>query len=202
MAVIRSAAPWMLLASWILFSGLLAVNHMRVRRERKRQGIPEEKPSIRDARSMRGLVIEGISFLIAFLFYRTPAEAADWQCAGSIAAGMLSVGMVAAALRHLNLEWRIKAVVTEDHRLVTTGPYGVVRHPVFFALFCLLVAQTLLATQPVAAVVAWVVCVYGTQIRIVAEDGLLSQRFGARFDEYRARVHAWWPVPKKPLYRP
>jgi protein-S-isoprenylcysteine O-methyltransferase Ste14 len=91
------------------------------------------------------------------------------------------------------LEWRIKAVVTEDHKLVTTGPYGVMRHPVFAALTCLLIATTLMVNPWWASVAAVGVSVWGTEIRVRAEDGLLARRFGPEFEAYRKRVAAYLP---------
>lgn len=193
MDLIRAVSPWALLASWILFSALIAWNHARVRNLRRRQGIPEEQPSIRAPRSMHGLALEGLSFFVAFGFRQSPSETADWRHAASILAGALSVLVLGAALRHLGLQWRIKAVVTNDHQLVTTGPYALVRHPVFLSLFCLLVATVSLVTTPWAAIAALAICVWGTEIRIRAEDGLLERRFGSRYAQYRKQVPAFLP---------
>jgi protein-S-isoprenylcysteine O-methyltransferase Ste14 len=193
MSLMRAAAPWILLASWVCFSGLLAWNHLRVRAARRRQGIPEERPSIRDPRSMHGLVLEGLGFLIAFLCARDPQQAAAWQVPASIGSAVLSVAILSAALNHLGMEWRIKAVVTDDHKLVTTGPYAYLRHPVFAALLSLLAATVLLLNDVLPAIAAITVCVVGTEIRIRAEDGLLKQRFGKMFMDYRSGVSAYIP---------
>lgn len=193
MEMIRAVSGWTLLASWVLFSGMLAWNHGRVRAQRRRLGIPEEKPAIRDVRSMHGLALEGLSFLIAFAFWQGPQASADWRHAVSIAAGLLSVVVLGGALRQLGLQWRIKAVVTDDHQLVTGGPYALVRHPVFLSLFCLLIATVSLGTSTWAAAGAIVVCIYGTEIRIRAEDGLLARRFGQKYLDYQSRVAAILP---------
>lgn len=194
MDFVRFAAPWVLLWNWLTFSGLLAWNHLRVRSLRKARRISEEKPAIRDPRSMHGLVVEGLSFFVAAGFAQPSAAAADWMKVASMGFGLMAVTVLFFALRHLGLEWRVKAVVTEDHRLVTTGPYGVVRHPVFAALLCLLLATVLLVTRPWAAVAAVAVYLLGTEIRVRAEDGLLERRFGQRFVEYKSRVAAYVPL--------
>ncbi|MCC6392971.1 MAG: isoprenylcysteine carboxylmethyltransferase family protein [Bryobacterales bacterium] len=193
MDLVRDASGWMLILSWLLFSGLLAWNHARVRAERRKRGIAEERTAIRNPRSMHGLVLEGLAFAVALLFTRPLHESAPWQQAGSILFGITAVVVLFLALRHLDLEWRIKAVVTEDHRLVTTGPYSVIRHPVFSSLFCLLLATVLLLDPPWAAAASLAICIYGTEIRIRAEDSLLRRRFGARFESYRSRVAAYVP---------
>ncbi|MBL8177640.1 MAG: isoprenylcysteine carboxylmethyltransferase family protein [Bryobacterales bacterium] len=188
-----TVAKWILLLSWIASGGLLAWNHLRVRKERKRQSIPEEKPSIRDPKSMQGLAIEGLSFLLAAIFTSFADTPADWQCILSTVFSLLAVALFAVAIHHLGLEWRIKAVVTDDHRLVTTGPYSIVRHPIFAALISLLLATSLLANPPWATPLCLAVCLYGTEIRVKAEDGLLLRKFGPEFASYRARVPAYLP---------
>ncbi len=193
MSPLVDAAKWMLLLSWIVSGGVLGWNHRRVRGERRRRGIAEEKPSIRDSRSMKGLAIEGLSFLLAVVFSSFSDGPGDWQCVGSMVFAVIAAGLFVWALRHLDLEWRIKAVVTEDHRLVTSGPYRVVRHPVFLALVSLLVASALLTNPWWGTVVCLAVCLYGTEIRVKAEDGLLERRFGQEYREYRSRVAAYIP---------
>lgn len=190
---LRDAAFGTLFSSWLVFSGLLAWNHIRVRRQRRELQIAEERPAIRNPRSMYGLFLEGLSFLIAFTFRERNAAPCDIQCSLSITFGILSIVLLATALRHLGLEWRIKAVVTEDHHLVTTGPYSIIRHPIFTALFALLLSTAFLITQIPAAVVAAAIYLLGTEIRIRAEDGLLAQRFGPQFEDYRTRVAAYVP---------
>lgn len=187
------AAVCVLAASWIGFGGLLAWNHLRVKKERRRLNIPEEKPGIRDVRSMHGLVLEGASFFIAFGFLDNLSRVSPLRALLSMLFGVLSVSLVAWALRHLGMEWRIKAVVTEDHKFVTTGPYRIIRHPIFGALFSLLLATVLLLTQPAPALLAIAVYLWGTEIRIRAEDGLLERRFGGPFREYRRNTPAYLP---------
>ncbi|MBL8212550.1 MAG: isoprenylcysteine carboxylmethyltransferase family protein [Bryobacterales bacterium] len=193
MDVLRAASWVILVLSWLACVGLLAWNHYRVRAERRRQGIPEEKPAIRDPRSMHGLLLEGIAFLILFTFRRSAVETAPWQYLASVLLAILSVVILAAALRHLDMEWRIKAVVTDDHQLVMTGPYRIVRHPIFAALVAQLLASSLVLTQTWAAWLAIAVCLIGTEIRINAEDGLLHRRFGKLYADYRMRTPAYLP---------
>lgn len=190
---LQAAAWWLLVICWIGFAAMLAWNHLRVRKERRRRGIAEEAPALRDKRSMHGLAIEGVAFLVAFAFRRETSDAPNWQAVLSMVSGLSALALLASALRHLGMEWRIKAVVTEDHRLITTGPYAAVRHPIFGALLCLLLATVNLITMPWAALAAIAICVCGTEIRVRAEDSLLRQRFGERFEEYRRRVPAYLP---------
>jgi len=181
------------LSCWAAFAICLAVNHVRVRRRRGAEKGRDQKGELRAPESMLGLAIEGVAVALVF------TQPESWPKVSHVAAAVAmllstgSVALLAAALRHLGRHWRIKAVVTEDHELVTTGPYSVVRHPVLLSLFALTVASGLLLAPPGRLVAAVALYIAGTEIRVRAEERLLRRRFGAAFDAYRSRVAAYLP---------
>lgn len=72
-------------------------------------------------------------------------------------------------------------------RLVTTGLYSRIRHPVY-------VFGTLAALGSLVALQVWPILVLGlalvpiTVLRSIREDRLLSETFGAKYERYRART--------------
>jgi len=116
------------------------------------------------------------------------AKGAGGQHRWSAAAGTLAAlaGMAGtiygrSCLRHC---WRAQTTLVEHHLVVATGPYRLVRHPIF-ASALLMYAGTALAA---GTAVAWSVCagvvacyVYKTQF----EDRFLANRL----DGYRAYCH-------------
>ena len=84
--------------------------------------------------------------------------------------------------------------MTDDHELITTGPYGLVRHPVYLAFLGMLVATALMRGYPVVCLAAVAVFAVGTEIRVRAEERLLSAAFGERFAAYAGRTR-WAYVP-------
>lgn len=97
--------------------------------------------------------------------------------------------------RVLGAQWSISARLLTDHRLVTTGPYRYVRHPIYLAMMLLLVATGLAMTTPSVLATALVLYIGGTLVRIRAEETLMRDAFGAEFMAYRARVPALFPAP-------
>jgi protein-S-isoprenylcysteine O-methyltransferase Ste14 len=140
-----------------------------------------------------GLLLEGLAIFLAFAFrgdgapdgYRTAA-------AGVLIA--VCAAMAWKAVMHLGRQFRINAGLYHDHELIRTGPYAIVRHPIYTSLMGMLVATVLLlGTDPLWAVAAFVFFIAGTEARVRAEDRLLASRFGESFREYQKRVRAYIP---------
>ena len=75
-----------------------------------------------------------------------------------------------------------------------SGAYRVVRHPIYTSMLCMLVGTGLLVARLVLLAIAIAFFIAGTEIRVRIEDRLLAGRFGAAFDDYRRRVHAYLPL--------
>ena len=141
-----------------------------------------------------GLVLETSTFFVAFVFHLP-----IWEPAGAlrtvlaIAAAIPAVVMAWQAVAHLGKQFRLHAGLYDDHELVRTGPYAVVRHPIYASLLGMLVANCLLLTRWQWALVALAIYIAGTEIRVRSEDGLLASRFPKEFAAYRHQVPAYLP---------
>jgi protein-S-isoprenylcysteine O-methyltransferase Ste14 len=82
--------------------------------------------------------------------------------------------------------------IQPEHRLVTSGLYGIIRHPSYLGLFVLVLGWGLAFRSGVGVVIALLMLVV-LLARIQAEERLLSESFGAEYDAYRART--WRLVP-------
>ena len=97
------------------------------------------------------------------------------------------------SVRHLGKQLRILAGLYADHELIRTGPYAIVRHPVYASLFLMTLATGLLFARWPLLLLSIALYIAGTEIRIRAEEGLLRARFGEEFEEYRRQVPAYLP---------
>jgi protein-S-isoprenylcysteine O-methyltransferase Ste14 len=82
--------------------------------------------------------------------------------------------------------------IQPEHRLVSSGLYGVIRHPSYLGLFVLSLGWGLAFRSGVGVILA-VLTLPVVLARIDAEERLLSETFGAEYDAYRART--WRLVP-------
>jgi len=98
-----------------------------------------------------------------------------------------------AATRHLDKQWRFEAALSEDHELITTGPYRWVRHPIYTSMFGMLLQTGLVKAWWPFLVAGVVFYVIGTEIRVRAEEKLLATRFGETHAQYRATTSGYLP---------
>jgi protein-S-isoprenylcysteine O-methyltransferase Ste14 len=90
--------------------------------------------------------------------------------------------------------WSLDPVVRQGHRLRTSGPYAVTRHPIYTGLLGMLLGSTLLD-----GVGRWIVLVpvglvvLGSKLR--QEEQLMLATFPDEYPLYRRRVPALLPRP-------
>jgi protein-S-isoprenylcysteine O-methyltransferase Ste14 len=77
--------------------------------------------------------------------------------------------------------------IQPEHRLVTTGLYGMVRHPSYLGLIVLMLGWGLAFRSGVGVAIA-VLSLVVLLARIGSEERLLSETFGAEYDAYRSRT--------------
>ena len=92
------------------------------------------------------------------------------------------------------LGWRFSGLVAiqPDHRLVTRGLYGVIRHPSYLGLIVNVLGWALAFRSGTGVVIAALMLLVLIG-RVQAEERLLAETFGAEYDAYRART--WRLVP-------
>jgi len=141
-----------------------------------------------------GIFLEMVGFALAWTYVRpVNFEKSTLALIASMVIGPPSVALAWAATRHLGKQWRYAAALREDHELITTGPYQLVRHPIYASMLGMLLATGAGYTWWPMFAVALVFFLVGTEIRIRSEERLLAQRFRDSFIAYRARVSAYIP---------
>lgn len=92
-----------------------------------------------------------------------------------------------------NVSSSLGSELFEHHRLVVSGPYRFVRHPMYAGI-ALAVLGALLVYRTWTMVFA-LVALPGLAVKAAHEDRLLAGELGEPFEAYRARVPGWIPRP-------
>ena len=150
--------------------------------------------------STLGIVLQMIGYALVWMLQRHPPAAGAPLSAAEITLDLLapvisifSAWMGLSAVRTLGRQWSYAARLVHDHKLVTAGPYRMVRHPIYTAMFGKLLATNFAFGHWIGLPVAGTVFVIGTLIRIRAEERLLREAFGVEFEEYARRVPSFIP---------
>jgi protein-S-isoprenylcysteine O-methyltransferase Ste14 len=117
-----------------------------------------------------------------------------WRLLAGIAFGLAGIWMASAGIRHLGKQWRVSAALSEDHELITSGPYRIVRHPIYASMFAMNIMSALLLGRLPWWPIAIALFVAGIEVRVRVEDELLRGRFGVRFDEWKKQIPAYLPL--------
>lgn len=114
----------------------------------------------------------------------------------------LGVAVLCSALAlfyrsHLDLgrNWSISLEIRSEHRLVKTGVYRLIRHPMYSSFFLLALAQILLLPNWLAGASGLVGVGLLYKFRIRQEERMMLERFGADYRDYMASTKPLIPWP-------
>ena len=179
--------------AWAVFGIGMAARTLR------RGGTKPERRA--EPAALVGVALQGLAFFLFFGLGRRLAEARpDVHGVAGLAVEAAALALAAAsawlgvsAFARLGEQWSIRARILEGHALVTSGPYRIVRQPIYSALLGLIIATGVALGRWVSLAVAVPLFVAGTLIRIRREERLLRAAFGEAHASYVRRVRALVP---------
>ncbi len=119
----------------------------------------------------------------------------QWQLWAALGAALTLLGLLFTlwARIYLGRNWSGSGVtIKADHELITGGPYGLVRHPIYSGL-ALAFIGTALAVGQWRGVLAVALALIAIVHRIFVEERFMREQFGAAYDAYAQRVRAFVP---------
>jgi protein-S-isoprenylcysteine O-methyltransferase Ste14 len=152
-----------------------------------------QKPTVTARGARWGMLLQGIAFAIACFHPPYMPPASPIRIAISTALGVLAIIISISATSALGKQWRFDAAINPDHHLIQSGPYAIVRHPIYASMLLMIAATALIASNWIALSIALVFYFVGTEIRIRFEENLLLAHFRNQYASYRRRVSAYLP---------
>jgi protein-S-isoprenylcysteine O-methyltransferase Ste14 len=92
----------------------------------------------------------------------------------------------------LGRNWSANVTVKQDHNLVRSGPYRVVRHPIYSGLVLGLLG-TSVAVGEVGCLLGTVLALIGWRLKSLVEEQFMEQQFGNEYLRYKQEVKALIP---------
>ena len=112
-----------------------------------------------------------------------------WAGLALTAAG---IGFAIWARLFLGRNWSGRVTVKERHELIQTGPYSIVRHPIYSG-FLLAILGTALVQGQLRSLLALPIAALGWGFKLRLEESFMAQQFGNAYLDYKRRVKALVP---------
>ena len=130
-----------------------------------------------------------VGFLLAFSTW--PRMAPLWPASAALGWAMVALTIAGFAFAwwariHLGKLWSGGVVLRDEHRVVDSGPYALVRHPIYTGLFAAVIAMALVRATPLALLGA-ALFVLGFTLKARVEERFLEQALPG-YADYRRRV--------------
>jgi protein-S-isoprenylcysteine O-methyltransferase Ste14 len=131
----------------------------------------------------------GVFFVSLLIFSSGPAGfmALLLALSGSLVA-LAGAAFVVICHAELGAAWSFAPKAGQSTGLITTGPYRLVRHPIYLGLALLAVGEALAFGSWPALLIALAGIVPTLAWRALAEEKLLSRTFGESYEVYRQRT--------------
>ena len=165
---------------------------------RLRRGPADAGAERRSGRSWLGVMTQGFAMmLVGFGPIRIQGNS---QAPGAVFAALIvlllaggAVALFVASARTMGKNWSLVARTRSDHSLVTTGPFGLVRHPIYLAMALFMFGMAVAFGHYLQLLVSVPLFTRGAWLRIRDEEALLRDQFGADYDAYARRVSRFVP---------
>jgi protein-S-isoprenylcysteine O-methyltransferase Ste14 len=116
----------------------------------------------------------------------------DWLRWTGVALGGVSFVLYGWSQATLGKVWSPHLQMREEHRLVTTGPYARIRHPMYLALIGFLTGIALV-TANWFFIALLVVSIVVLALRIPKEEQMMIEDFGEEYKVYMQRTGRLFP---------
>jgi protein-S-isoprenylcysteine O-methyltransferase Ste14 len=181
-------AKWIWLVGGALWFVIRFPHQRRARKVKVAKSVGGQRDRVLLISSLTGLAI------IPF-FYVVTTEPRFADYVPSPVQGWIGLVLLLAALtlfyqthRQLGRNWSVTLDTRKKHRLVDTGLYAYVRHPMYSAFWLLALAQALLLPNWIAGfsgIVGWGILFF---LRVGREESLMIDTFGRDYRDYMQRT--------------
>ncbi len=111
-----------------------------------------------------------------------------------LGAGLGLAGLVFLLWVHMHLgkEWSVSLQLNQDHRLIQSGPYSKIRHPMYTAIFATYLGLSLISANYLV-IFAMALFILSMVARIPQEEQMLIGRFGDTYRDYIRKTGMFLP---------
>ena len=98
------------------------------------------------------------------------------------------------AIRTLGIFFSTSVMLQKDHRLITKGPYAIVRHPSYTGALLTYIGTGVFFGSWISLMTALILMGFAYQKRIKVEEEAMVKGFGKEYEEYRRKTFRLIPI--------
>jgi protein-S-isoprenylcysteine O-methyltransferase Ste14 len=178
----RPSAHLMILAGIVVWFTPFVLAHRKV-----------TSASTVDRRSRWGVLLQFLAFTLLWQGHFWTRPLPSWRVCFSVLLFALAALLSWTSSKVLGTHLRVDAALGSEHELVRSGPYSIVRNPIYTSMLCVLCATAVVISPWHLFLLSMILFLAGTEIRVRTEEKLLASRFGEAFQDYKRNVPAYIP---------
>ena len=140
-----------------------------------------------------GVLLQFAAFTLLWQGHFWERHLPVWRTLFSVALFAIAAALSWTSSHALRGQLRIDAALGADHKLVRSGPYRLVRHPIYTSMLAVICATGVMVTPWPLFLASLVLFLAGTEVRVRTEEKLLASQFGEEFWSYKRAVPAYRP---------
>ena len=106
--------------------------------------------------------------------------------------GVLSIAMTVWVELELGRQFSPQLQLRQDHKLITSGPYSLIRHPLYTAIDGFGLSLALVSANWLF-VIFFLLCLVGLWFRVPKEERMLLDQFSEEYQVYMQRTGRFFP---------
>jgi len=179
---------WISGGAWIAFVAYWSVAAKSSAQARKSES--------KESRAIHELLLN-LALLLLFISIpgfrlRFEPDSRVWAIAG-LAIQAASLALAIWARRHLGRNWSGEITIKVNHQLIRSGPYRLIRHPIYTAMLGMY-AGTAIVSGEIHALIAVAMVAFAYWRKIRMEESNLHEAFGPEYSAYKRRTWALVPL--------
>ncbi|MFY9708761.1 MAG: isoprenylcysteine carboxylmethyltransferase family protein [Candidatus Cybelea sp.] len=183
---------WCILGLWLLFLAVWIISSLGA------------KKSLRSRAWSRGIVVRLIVLLLVLVTFRLPGVSHGFRHAtiflanrnqylgiAGVALCALGIGLAIYARFYLGSNWGLPMTRRANPELVTSGPYALVRHPIYSGLLLAMIGSglALSVSWAIGLLIVGPYFIYSAR----AEEQTMADAFPQQYPAYRTRTKMFVP---------
>ncbi len=123
--------------------------------------------------------------VVDWAYFKFDQDGLNWITVLGILMIVVGITFRALAVRYLGKYFTPTVQIKDDHKLITTGPYSIVRHPSYTGAFLAIIAGGVVLESLVGFIISCTAMIIAYYVRIGIEEKELTANFGIAYEQYQ-----------------